>query len=281
MNTSSELLLPYGCPETGPLVSVAAAVRGVRYTCPGCASVLVLKDSPAKKRRKHFSHPSHGACSQESIFHATAKRLVAEAIRDHAGGKGDGIFIRMNCRSCTVPIEYPIPRDTFTDAKEEHSMDGYRCDVVGLKDSEVRLAIEIMHTHRTTEIKTAALSVKMVELESFDVLSDPCRWRPIRNTLKPRLCAKCKEIADRPVPPPVIRPTPQPAPRPVARPPVRPAPTPVPRVAPVPPPVAVPYNATRYFIRNTATLAPFAKELEQLLRGDLGRGNLRRGRRRF
>jgi hypothetical protein len=279
MQSTSELRVPYGLVATGSLVSVEEAARGVRYTCPGCGSILVLKDSSAKKRRKHFSHPSNGACSQESIFHATAKRLVAEAIGDHAAGKGDGIFIRMNCRSCTVPIEYAIPRDTFTHAVEEHSMDGYRCDVVGLKDSEVRLAIEIMHTHRTTEIKTVALSVKMVELESFDVLSDPCRWRPIRNTLKPRVCAKCTEIADRPAPPPppVALPAPRPVSRPVARSPVRPAPAP----APVPPPVANPYNATRYFIRNTATLAPFSKELEQLLRGDPGRRNPRRGRRRF
>jgi hypothetical protein len=58
-------------------------------------------------------------------------------------------------------------------------VDGYRCDVVALRDEEVQLAIEVMYTHATTDAKTAGLSMTMVELEAFDVLSDPFQWHPI------------------------------------------------------------------------------------------------------
>lgn len=44
MNSPPELRVPYGCSETGLLVPVAVAARGARYTCPGCAVILVLRD---------------------------------------------------------------------------------------------------------------------------------------------------------------------------------------------------------------------------------------------
>ncbi len=277
MNTVSELKVPYGRPESGPLVPVAAAVRGVRYTCPGCAAVLVLRDSVARKRRKHFAHPTTGACSQESIFHATAKRLIADAIRDHVARKGEGITIRLNCHGCTVPVPYAVPRDKFTDSAEEYSADGYRCDVVGLHGSDARLAVEVMYKHRTADAKAAGLSMPMIELEAFDVLSDPCRWIPVRHTLKPIRCDKCKSrpaIAEVvPVPPVVTvsRPVVRPAARPAAPPPRKPPPVP-PRASA---PTIQPGQATRYLWANTTTLAPFMKELEQYLRSS-GRNPRRR-----
>jgi hypothetical protein len=283
MDSLPDLRVPYGFSESGVLVSVENAVRGERFTCPGCAAILVLRDGPAKKRRKHFAHPSHGACSQESIFHATAKRLIADAIREHVSGKGEGIALRLNCSSCTVPINYPIPRDKFTDAVEEHSIDGYRCDVVGLKGSEVLLAIEVMHTHKTTDAKAAGLSMPMVELEAFDVLSNPCRWIPVRHTMNRIRCGKCKALAANPVVPaavPAFRPTYRPPPRRAAPPAPRPAPPPKPQ--PPAPSTNTLGPAARYFVRRTATLSPFEKQLERELQQYLrmgGRGNRRRQRR--
>lgn len=284
MTTTPELLLPYGCSASGMLVPVADAVRGEPYTCPGCSIVLVLRDSAAHKRRKHFAHPSNGACSQESIFHATAKRLIANAIRDHAVGKRPELSLHVKCDSCVDILTYPVPVGKFTDAAEEYSIDGYRCDVVGLDGAGVRLAIEIMHTHATTDAKVGALSVPMIELVAVDVLTDPNRWAPIRHTLKPRRCENCKEhdariarntaelLAVRASPPtyrPSVRPTITPAP----------APKPVPP-APAPEPVRVTGNATRHLWANSASLRPFMNELEQYLQSG-GRGNPRRGRKRF
>lgn len=272
MDTLPELRVPYGCPESGPLVPVAAATRGVRYTCPGCSIALVLRDGPSGKRRKHFAHPSNGACSQESIFHATAKRLIAEVIREHVAGKGNGISLRLNCPDCTAPYSYAIPRDKFTEAAEEYALNGYRCDVVGLSGAEVCLAIEVMHMHATSDDKAAGLLVPMVELEAFDVLADPCLWIPIRHTLKRKRCDRCKARAAAIAAEPPFVPRPRP---------VRTAPLPMMKPQPKPaaaPSASKPGDVTRRFVRMTTTLGPFGKQLERELEMYLRSGG--RGRRR-
>jgi Competence protein CoiA-like family len=289
MNAPSDLLLPYGCPVSGPLVRVEDARHGTRYTCPHCGVKLVLKDGAAHRRRKHFAHPSTGACSQESIYHATAKRLIADVIREHAAGRGDGISLRWNCHSCNAAIDYAIPRDAFTDAAEEHSIDGYRCDVVGLNGSEVRLAIEIMHTHATTDAKAAALSVKMIELDAGTVLSDPCLWVPIRNTLKPRECAECKSRPASAKAEPSFVPTPQPSKR-KAKAPLKPVFMPNFKVVEMPDHTPAPKAATKPASKSAevprplgityVSLRPPVDLLEQILRGG-GRGYRQRQRKRL
>lgn len=202
MDAQSKLLVPYGVPESGPPVPVAVAARGTRYTCPGCAAVLVLRDSETHRRRKHFSHPAHGSCSQESIYHATAKRIIAEVIREHAAGKHAELALRMKCGGCANFFNFRIAPGTFTGAAEEYSIDGFRCDVVGLNGSDVQLAIEILHTHATTDAKAAGLSARMIELQAFDVLSDPYLWAPVRNTLNPHYCNGCWPRIAAPAPKP-------------------------------------------------------------------------------
>lgn len=278
MEALPELRVPYGCPETGPLVPVEAAVRGVRYTCPGCATRLVLKDSAAKRRRKHFSHPSTGACSQESIFHSTAKRLLVEVIREHVAGKGEGISLRLNCPGCTQPFKYPIPRDKFTDAAEERTMSRYRCDVVGLHGSDVKLAIEVQYTHATGDTKAAALSAPMIEVQALDVLSNPYLWIPVSHTLKRTRCDKCKAQPATAVVASIVAP----AVRPTIRKPVRTAVRPAPRPAPAPAVASKPGNVTLQFMRSTETLRPFSneRELKRYLRNG-GTLNRQPGKPRF
>lgn len=82
MSEDWELLVPYGCPDVGPLVRAEAAVPGVRYCCPRCFRELTLRAVDSDYMRQHFAHPTTNACNRESVIHATAKRLIHDLIQD-------------------------------------------------------------------------------------------------------------------------------------------------------------------------------------------------------
>jgi hypothetical protein len=189
-----ELRVPFGILENGPMVAAKNAARGTQYTCPGCGAVLVLKDGPSGNVTKHFSHAATGACSQESIYHAIAKRLLIYAIETNAAGTGETIKVHGKCCECGGPYVVGLPPGTFTGATDEERVGRYSCDVAGFDGAKVRLALEVLHTHATTQVKISALPFPMIELVAEDVLADPFDWRPVRDTMQARRCDACKSI---------------------------------------------------------------------------------------
>lgn len=91
------LRVPYGVSEARDLIAVKEAVAGAEYFCPACSEKLILR--AGSFRVKHFSHPSHSNCSQETILHKTAKFIVQQAIQENAAG-GRTIRLQNQCRNC-------------------------------------------------------------------------------------------------------------------------------------------------------------------------------------
>lgn len=191
---TKELHVPYGAEPTGKLISGKSAVRGVDYICPGCGHKLVLKTGPVKVR--HFAHASNGACSYESLLHKTAKALIVQVITENAGANGTPGKLNLSnaCTDCACPKTTRLPAKTFSSAKQEVGVNGFVCDVVGYRGSQIALAIEIVHTHKVTEVKALALQVYWAELNAIDVVENPYVWNPIRANLKPYRCSRCEGI---------------------------------------------------------------------------------------
>jgi hypothetical protein len=193
MQTLPELLVPYGVPAHGPMVRAANALRGTRYNCPGCAALLVLRDGPSKEIRKHFAHPSRGACSQESIEHKTAKRLILELLQENSRGTGGAIEVHGECPCGGGAVRTIVP-GSFTHAHAERSVGEYRPDVVGYGVEGPRLAIEILHTHAMPQRKAESLKCRWVELRAAEIIECHDSWRPVRAHLRALTCRSCAEL---------------------------------------------------------------------------------------
>ncbi len=181
--------VPYGLDSAGELVSAEGAIKSEIYNCPCCKEQLVHRSGEV--RVKHFAHPVSSNCNPESILHITAKRLIEGAIRLNASSHVK-IYLRNHCRQCGVEFNSILPFETFTNAKQEVIVSEYVCDVVGYRNSDIALAVEILNTHKVDSKKATNLPVYWIELKAEDVISAPNQWNPTQSKLKASYCQSCK-----------------------------------------------------------------------------------------
>lgn len=184
------LKIPYALNDSEELIAAEAAQQGQAYRCPGCHGYLIQRGGNV--RTKHFAHAVDSPCSLESVIHITAKRLIKSAILDNA--KCDTpLMLENHCASCGVVFDTALPPRTFSDSSEEVRVGSYVCDVIGYTGNQIRLAIEILNTHKVSQIKAADLSCHWIELKAEDVIVNPRNWRPVQSGLKDAFCRKCKQ----------------------------------------------------------------------------------------
>ena len=195
------LKVPYGMNDSGELVSSENAVKTEAYRCPSCNVKLIHR--AGEIRAKHFAHPPESECSLESILHKVAKQLTHNAIIDNSTGNMP-ILLRNHCHSCGVEFDAKLPPKTFSGAALEVGVSDYVCDVVGYRESEIALAVEIFNTHKVGDKKASDLPVHWVELKAEEVIDNPFYWKPTQSHLKRGFCPSCKshikhvyEVADK------------------------------------------------------------------------------------
>ena len=192
----AELLVPYGVNPIGLLVHAADADRSAEYHCPECASLLVLKAGDVVVH--HFAHKADTACTGETISHATAKRLLAQIIREQSTlEQPKTISLECRCDRCASSFLVRLPRGGFSGAALEHRVGDFVCDVVALGNNGAALALEVLYTHAVPGTKSQALPVPWIELAAEAVLANPYRWTPINSRLKPVVCRACKTFLRR------------------------------------------------------------------------------------
>lgn len=184
------LKVPYGLDHQGKLVVADNALKSDIYKCPSCNAELVLRSGEI--RTKHFSHSTSANCGLESILHITAKRLIESAINENAFGTSV-IHLKSNCENCCEDFILDIPIKTFTGSKQEVKVSEYICDVVGYRNDQIAIAIEILNTHKVDQKKAENLPVYWVELKAEDVLINPNQWSPVQSHLKSAYCRSCKD----------------------------------------------------------------------------------------
>ncbi|EKN4695555.1 hypothetical protein ABF228_002295 [Yersinia ruckeri] len=182
------LKVPFGLDTYGNLVSVDNIVKGQSYFCPACSTQLVYKSGEI--RAKHFSHPAESGCSPESILHKTAKRLIKNVIISNSNETNE-IELVNYCRSCGDEYVVRLKKGFFSGAEEEVSIPPYICDIVGFKNNEMRLAIEIFVTNEVNSEKAKGLKLFWIELDAQSVINNPYYWRPKKSRLKDGFCDSC------------------------------------------------------------------------------------------
>ena len=174
----AELLIPYASSPLGRLVPWWAGRSGETYACPQCLSPVVFRRPSTGEggevvRRSHFAHRSDAACAAESVIHAIAKRLVAQAAGDWVAGVGRRPMLEMRCE-CGAPRE-PVPLPGLRVVELEKGVRGYIADV---RVDGGEAAIEVVHTHAIEDSKRAEYRRLRwwVEVEAQPLLEDPSRW---------------------------------------------------------------------------------------------------------
>ena len=146
------------------------------YYCPGCGEQMTAKNTnrPNRKREKHFAHRSKDPnCSNESILHKDAKRLIAKSIRDEPS-----YWITVICGNtefASTPCEKILSRMDLAgaDTDIESYIVGNRADVLvrTQEGKEIIIAIEVVVHHETTpesrlRYESSNIPVLFVRVES-------------------------------------------------------------------------------------------------------------------
>lgn len=140
----------------GDRIEATGDYQGIKpYYCPGCGEQMIAKNAERsnRKRAKHFAHQSKDAsCSNESILHRDAKRLIARSIRvkpsywitvkcgsmEYTNSQCENVLLRMDLAGADADIEKYIK--------------GNRADVLVRTQEgiEIVIAIEVVVHHETT-----------------------------------------------------------------------------------------------------------------------------------
>lgn len=190
---ADELLIPFALDNEEKLHSPYEARKGVNYYCPGCHDPLIFRKGEIKTA--HFAHKTSLTCTNESITHKIAKRLVQQVIRDWKAGKGEKPKAQRICLECERNFKQVLP-NIIDDAILEYRLpEGFIVDVALMSMGEVKAAIEIKVTHAVDENKHNLLSIPYLELEGSQVIESPLIWEVITDKLKFQFCSKkCEQI---------------------------------------------------------------------------------------
>lgn len=195
------LLIQYALNDSQKICKPDTAPKGEKYYCPGCGEEVILRRGEVKVA--HFAHKSGTNCTQESILHKTAKKLIIEVITNYR----DRVRIQRHCAICGVEHYQPLPADIISALPEIRLESGFIADVGLLDSSKTRAAVEVHVTHFVDERKESEIGIPFIEVEGSDIAEDAMNLKPIKDNLKDFICPdcrnglpeyleKCKEVAD-------------------------------------------------------------------------------------
>lgn len=170
-----DVLLPYAHDFSDRLVDARVANQELLYWCPTCGELVTLRRGP--KRRAHFAH--HNATC-ETNAHLLAKLLVAQIVNDFVNRAGPAPVLIRRCRRCPFTHEQALP-SRVTEARVEQRTDSGHVVDVGLFDcGSIVAGVEVRASHPVDDAKAESLRIAWFELDAFEVLDDPLRWRFLR-----------------------------------------------------------------------------------------------------
>lgn len=182
--------IPIAKSENGSYIFPKEGVKNTRYYCPNCGELVILKAGNIKK--PHFAHKHTGQCSYETVIHKVAKRILVQNINDFANNNGGSPEIVRVCKACSKNKIVQYLPETITSASEEIRLsNGYVVDVSLEKDSIPVAAIEVLVTHKVSEIKAKTLGIPFIEVDGESVIQDPMALKPINDHFDKFICEQC------------------------------------------------------------------------------------------
>lgn len=189
---SAGFAIPVAADTDGRLVPPAAAKKRVHYTCPSCRALVDLH--AGEKKRRHFHHRAGGsACTNESVLHLSAKRLVVQAARDWLAGAAPApVFVRRCAHAgCDATTKQHMPKKVGSVDEEHRLRSGHVADVALLaRAADLPIGvIEILQSHAVDDTKAFELGVPWIEVDAAQVCADAGRVLvPVRDRFLPWLC---------------------------------------------------------------------------------------------
>lgn len=172
----SELRVPFAIDSELKLYSPATAEKSKNYFCPSCGESVILKQGEI--RTTHFAHKISDTCNQETITHKTAKLLIQKVIQDWKSGKSNPPTLARACQICHSTINQPLPEKVDKAILEYKLSDGFIIDVALMVGDIAQAAVEIKVTHAVDDIKAGRLSIPFIELDGYEVVTNPTIWKP-------------------------------------------------------------------------------------------------------
>lgn len=184
------LNVPFAVNKDQQLIAPTEAIKGETYYCPACGDTLTLRQGQV--RIFHFSHRTTNVCTQETIIHQTAKKLICKTIDDWKNHGGPLPIVIRNCPKCRNEKKQPLP-DKVEEAKEEFPIGNFRGDVVIFANGLPAAIVEVFVTHAVEEKKSKNLPIPFIEVDGEEIIRDPINWKPIVDKFKPLICEPCLE----------------------------------------------------------------------------------------
>jgi len=189
-------LIPYAFDSNKNLVSSSDAIKGENYFCPSCLEPFIFRKG--KIKIPHFSHKSNSNCSNESIFHKTAKILIRDMVKNFLLGFSDyyPVFHR-HCSLCSGLSSFCVFQQippSVDDVLLEYRLDnGYIVDIALMSNSLPIAAIEVFYRHKLDDEKAANLSIPFMEVSALKIIENPWVFESLRDTFKQSSNSVCIE----------------------------------------------------------------------------------------
>ena len=92
--------------DTGQIIHIDSAVKGVNYYCPNCKDKFTFRKG--EKRQHHFSHNNLSSnCTGEGYLHKTIKKMLIEFLKEHIISK-KAIEFSAQCNVCNMVHTYTL-----------------------------------------------------------------------------------------------------------------------------------------------------------------------------
>jgi hypothetical protein len=183
------LKIQYALDKSQKVCNPETAPKGEKYYCPGCGEEVILRRG--EERVAHFSHKSDTQCTQESILHKTAKKLIVESITNDRSK----VRILRHCDICGSSFNQPLPFSIVSAIEEYRLESGFIADIGLLDAAKAQAAIEVHVTHYVDERKENEIGIPFIEVEGADIVKDSINLKPIKDRLFEYICRDCRDGA--------------------------------------------------------------------------------------
>ena len=176
------------CKEINKNIMIEDADKKYKYFCFDCDEKLIVRKG--KINAHHYSHKSKSDCGGETCQHKYCKALISDFFHN--------IVFCIFCDNCKSLEEIQFEKYEYK-SSIEYKFDTYFIDVALINENKMKCAIEIYHTHKTTDEKYNDIikdNCKFIEICTSVILFDA-------NNIKNNICKlkcennKCNKCTDK------------------------------------------------------------------------------------
>ncbi len=166
--------LGWGLSKDGKYKHIRSVDNGLKCdcVCPDCLQPLVANQG--KVKRWHFSHASNAECKGESVIHRLAKQVILDAARSRKAllvSSNGGTVYEQDKDGIVHSKAWYAPERQYhiQQAEAEAKLGSQIVDVLCHDKTGNALAVEILYTHKKSDVDIEKFAKNSVETIEIDV----------------------------------------------------------------------------------------------------------------